>query len=148
MPSTRKTPNYALSRYDGTDVQKRVDGNDDMLKIDTALKGLEDTKSVKGESYGKIEKGSKIIQGVPSGGHCYLGTSATGAIKIKLPFAKTNTMFSFKIKINGYPFNHNNLEFNVKGYNSSNGFGSAVDVLNDCQVTILKDISTLVLPKV
>ena len=61
MPSTRKTPNYALSQYDGTDVQKRVDGNDDMSKIDTALKGLEDTKSVKGESYGKIESGSKIM---------------------------------------------------------------------------------------
>ena len=148
MPSTRKTPNYALSQYDGTDVQKRVDGNEDMLKLDTALKVLEDSKAVKGEAYGKLENGSKVIQGVPAGGHCYFGTSATGAIKIKLPYAKTDTMFSFKIKINGYPFNHKNLELNVKGYNHIGGFGKGIDVINDCQVTILKDVATLATPKV
>ena len=87
MSSTNKTTNYGLNQYTGTDIQRRVDYNADMLNIDTALKGLEDNKAVKGTAYSNLENGVKIVQGVPQGGKMYFGAAGqVGAIKIKYKF--------------------------------------------------------------
>lgn len=42
MPSTNKTPNYALNQWLGTDTFARTDFNADNLTLDLALKGLSD----------------------------------------------------------------------------------------------------------
>ena len=83
-----------------------------------------------------------MIQGVPQGGAKYLGVgNQTGAIKIKLPVAKQNTMFKFRIKINGYSTGgkQSNSEYIVKGYNQTGGFGANYDGQINCQVTVVND---------
>ena len=69
--------------------------------------------ALQGVAYSNLENNVKIVQGVPAGGKMYLGAGTqTGAVKIKLPKAKTNSMFKFKIRINGY-YLAGNLQTNV-----------------------------------
>ena len=149
MSSTNKTTNYNLNQYVGTDIQRRTDYNADMLAIDTALKGLEDNKGVKGTAYSNLENNVKIVQGVPAGGKMYLGAGLqTGTIKIKLPKAKSNAMFKFRVKMNGQLENKiSSSEYIVKGYNSAVGMGNTgANVNTTQQVTVVKDIASTMSP--
>lgn len=98
--------------------------------------------ALQGTAYSNLENNVKIVQGVPAGGKMYLGaTTQTGAIKIKLPKNKTNTMFKFHVRINGYSTGgkQSNSEYVVKGYNDILGFGNTADTIATCQVTVIKD---------
>lgn len=58
-----------------------------------------------------------------------------------MPIAKQNTMFKFRVRINGYSTGgkQSNAEYIVKGYNQSGGFGANYDGTINCQVTAVKD---------
>ena len=120
------------------------------------LWGFDDTKQISGTvvaqqgiAYSNLENNVKIVQGVPQGGKMYLGAgSFIGAIKIKLPKAKSNAMFKFRVRINGYAGSgkQSNIEYIVKGNNYTNGFGYDVNLIANCQVTTIKDNSSLMSP--
>ena len=104
---------------------------------------------MQGTAYNRIDSNIAVIQGVPQGGAKYLGVgNQTGAIKIKLPVAKQNTMFKFRIKINGYSTGgkQSNSEYIVKGYNQAGGFGANYDGQTNCQVTVVKDNPSSITP--
>ena len=71
-----------------------------------------------------------------------------GAIKIKLPKAKTNTMFKFRVKMNGQLENKiSSSEYIVKGYNSSAGMGTTnANINTNHQVTVIKDNASTMSP--
>ena len=118
--------------------------------------GFDDTKQIsgtvvaqQGTAYSNLENNVKVVQGVPSGGKMFLGAGTqTGAIKIKLPKNKTNTMFKFHIRMNGYAADgkQSNAEYVVKGYNDILGFGNTADTTAACQVTVIKDNPSNMIP--
>lgn len=118
------------------------------IKIDGNLIGTNNI-AIQGTAYSNLENNVKIVQGVPAGGKMYLGAGAqTGAVKIKLPKAKSNAMFKFHVRINGYPIGsrQSNAEYFVNGYNFVNGFGYNADTIASCQVTAIRDNPSLMLP--
>ena len=119
------------------------------IKIDGNLSGTNNI-AIQGTAYSNLENNVKIVQGVPQGGKMLLGAgSFTGAIKIKLPKAKSNTMFKFRIKINGHSetLKQSNTEYIVTGYNFSSGFGTTTMNINQTQqVTVVKDNASTMSP--
>ena len=118
------------------------------IKIDGNLSGTNNI-AIQGAAYSNLENNVKIVQGVPAGGKMHLGAgSFTGAIKIKLPKAKSNTMFKFRVKMNGQLENKiSSSEYIVKGYNSSVGMGNTgANVNTTHQVTVIKDIASTMSP--
>ena len=118
------------------------------IKIDGNLSGTNNI-AIQGTAYSNLENNLKIVQGVPQGGKMYLGAgSFTGAIKIKLPKAKSKAMFKFRVKMNGQLENKiSSSEYIVKGYNSDVGVGSAIANINTThQVTVIKDNASTMSP--
>ena len=115
---------------------------------DSDIVNLQSTKADKGIAYSNTENNVRIVQGVPQGGKMHLGKLGTGAIKIKLPRAKSDTMFKFRIMINGYSTDsrQSNAVYIVKGYNYQSGFGSSANNTATCQVTTIKDNPTTMSP--
>ena len=117
------------------------------IKIDGNLSGTNNI-AIQGTAYSNLENNVKIVQGVPRGGKMYLGSSLqTGAIKIKLPKARSNAMFKFKVKMNGHVSNKSSSEYIVKGYNSYSGMGNTYANINTTQqVTVVKDNPSTMTP--
>lgn len=119
--------------------------------------GFDDTKQISGTvvaqqgiAYSNLENNVKVVQGVPSGGKMFFGVGTqTGAIKIKLPKAKSNAMFKFRVRMNGQLENKISLsEYIVKGYNFSAGVGyTNANVNTTHQVTEIKDTASTMNPK-
>ena len=113
------------------------------IKIDGNLSGTNNI-AIQGTAYSNLENNVKIVQGVPQGGKFLTGSSGTqiGAIKIKLPKAKSNTMFKFRVRVFGHyqaSVTPSNSEYVVKGYNFQDGFGSLATITNTLQVSVSKD---------
>ena len=117
------------------------------IKIDGNLSGASNI-AIQGTAYSNLENNVKIVQGTPAGGKMYGANLQTGAIKIKLPKAKTNTMFKFRVKMNGQLENKiSSSEYIVKGYNSNVGVGNPTANINTThQVTVIKDNASTMSP--
>ena len=117
------------------------------IKIDGNLSGTNNI-AIQGTAYSNLENSVKIVQGVPQGGKFVISETQTGAIKIKLPKAKTSALFKFRIRVNGFASSNlqSNSECIVKGYNSPTGFGNGASFIANCQVTVVKDNPTNLKP--
>lgn len=115
------------------------DDDTEVFNVDTTNSLLTGLAADKKQDKLKLENSLKVVHGIPIGGQKYFGTSnQTGAIKIKLPNAKTNTRYSFKVKLRNYTTNSNKVFF-ITGINYDQGVGALAEISNMCKVTEISD---------